>query len=67
MSALVKASRQDGKENEGFFAFSGMDLREFLPPSEKLLEAAELGDLRHKANFQYLIKAGYEQVQRILS
>ncbi len=43
-----------------------MDLREFLPPAEKILEAAELGDLTKEANFQFLIKAGYEQVQRIL-
>ncbi len=43
-----------------------MDLREFLPPAEKILEATELGDLASDANFQFLIKAGYEQVQRIL-
>ena len=45
----------------------GMDLREYLPAADKMLDASELGDLRHQANFQYLIKAGYEQVQRILT
>ena len=44
-----------------------MDLREYLPSAEKMLNAAELGDLRHQANFQFLIKAGYEQVQRIMA
>lgn len=44
-----------------------MDLREYLPKADQMLNASELGDLRHQANFQYLIKAGYEQVQRILA
>lgn len=45
----------------------GMDLREYLPPAEQILDAEELGDLRDNATFQYLVKAGYEQISRILA
>lgn len=44
-----------------------MDLREYLPPAEQILDAEELGDLRDNATFQYLVKAGYEQISRILA
>ena len=42
----------------------GIDLREYLPHVDVLLESEELGDLRHNAKFQYLVKAGYEHIQR---
>ena len=44
-----------------------MDLRDFLPSADNVLGAAEIGSLTDNANFQYLIKAGYEQVQRIVT
>ena len=47
--------------------FPGLDLREYLPVADQLLATDELGDLRQSANFQYLVKAGYEQVSRILA
>ena len=44
-----------------------MELRDFLPSVDSLLNAPEIGDLQNNRNFQYLLKAGYEQVQRIIS
>ena len=44
-----------------------MDLREYLPSADSLLAAEQLGPLGDNANFEYLVRAGYEQIQRILT
>ncbi|XP_023336022.1 nuclear pore complex protein Nup133 [Eurytemora carolleeae] len=47
------------------YAFhQGLDLSSFLTTPEIILEQAELGNLRHEKNFQYLLKTGYEHVLR---
>jgi len=33
---------------------------EAVPPISSVLEAEELGDLRNEAQFQYLLRLGYE-------
>ena len=47
--------------------FPDMDLREYLPSADSLLAAEQLGPLGDNANFEYLVRAGYEQIQRILT
>ncbi len=49
------------------YFLTGLDLREYLPTVERLLQADELAGLRDDANFHYMVKAGYEQVQRIVA
>ncbi|XP_041351939.1 nuclear pore complex protein Nup133-like [Gigantopelta aegis] len=45
----------------------GEAIGEILPDVNVLLASEELGPLRDNANFQFLLKAGYEHIQRILS
>jgi hypothetical protein len=40
---------------------------EILPPLERMLEAHELGTLKDKSSFQYLLKMGYENMHRTLN
>jgi len=48
------------------FAFmQGVDLREYLPSPERLLESEELGELQKNQNFQYLIQTGYQHIQKV--
>ncbi|XP_064623081.1 nuclear pore complex protein Nup133-like [Lineus longissimus] len=44
----------------------GLDLHQFLPNVDRLLESEELGDLRHNKTFQFLVRAGYEHIMRIV-
>ncbi|ESO92060.1 hypothetical protein LOTGIDRAFT_233315 [Lottia gigantea] len=44
----------------------GLDLTEYLPSVEEILQSEELGDLRNHPNFQFLIKAGYEHLQSVM-
>ncbi|XP_070576445.1 nuclear pore complex protein Nup133-like isoform X2 [Ptychodera flava] len=44
----------------------GLDLLEYLPDVDTLLQAEELGDLKDSPHFQYLTRAGYEQIERVL-
>ncbi|CAH1791718.1 unnamed protein product [Owenia fusiformis] len=43
----------------------GMNLQNFLPSPEILLNADELGTLKDNTNFQYLVRAGYEHIERV--
>ncbi|XP_006811533.1 nuclear pore complex protein Nup133-like [Saccoglossus kowalevskii] len=45
----------------------GLDLHEYLPDIDTLLSSDELGDLRDSSHFQYLIRAGYEQIERVVT
>ncbi|XP_064600211.1 LOW QUALITY PROTEIN: nuclear pore complex protein Nup133-like [Liolophura sinensis] len=46
--------------------YEGADLSSYLPQADQLLAAEELGELRHNKNFQFLLRAGYEQIQKVL-
>ena len=48
-----------------FYFIAGMNLHEYLPSVDELLSCDELEDLRDNASFQYLLRAGYEQLQRV--
>ena len=52
-----------------FFSCLGIELGEFIPSLESLLEAEELRNvgLAENHQFQYLLKSGYEQVMRASS
>lgn len=43
-----------------FFSISDVDLEEFLPPLQELLDAPELGPLTESKSFQFLLKLIYE-------
>ena len=47
-----------------FCYLQGLDLKENMPAPDRLLEAEELGGLKSNANFQYLLRTGYEHVRR---
>lgn len=49
-----------------YLHLTGADLTSYLPPADQLLAAEELGELRHNKNFQFLLRAGYEQIQKVL-
>lgn len=42
------------------FQFTDVDLDEFLPPIQELLDAPELGSLTESKSFQFLLKLIYE-------
>ena len=42
-----------------------MDLHVVLPRLEVLLDAIELAVLRDNTNFQYLMRAGYEAMEKL--
>ncbi len=41
-----------------------MDLKEVLPTPEELFACKELKSLKTDANFKFLIKSGYEHIDR---
>ena len=45
--------------------FVGLNLQQYLPGVEELLSCDELQELRDNASFQYLLRAGYEQLERV--
>ena len=47
-----------------FCHYQGVDLRSQLPSPERLMATEELEELRANANVQFLIRTGYEHVQR---
>ena len=47
-----------------FCYLQGLDLKENMPAPDRLLEAEELSDLKANANFQFLLRTGYEHVRR---
>lgn len=47
-----------------FCYLQGLDLKEHLPAPDRLLEAPDLTDLKTNANFQFLLRTGYEYVRR---
>ncbi|XP_044731324.1 nuclear pore complex protein Nup133 [Chrysoperla carnea] len=42
-----------------------VELDQFMPPLERLLESSELSSFNSDANFQYIMKSGYEEIYRI--
>lgn len=46
--------------------YAGFDLALYMPPLERFLAAEELKDagLSENSNFQFLLRAGYEQILR---
>ncbi|XP_022083153.1 nuclear pore complex protein Nup133-like isoform X2 [Acanthaster planci] len=59
-------------ENTVFFRIarlileSGADLEYYLPDVDALLASDELQPLQGNANFQFIVRAGYEQMERIV-
>ena len=47
-----------------FCYLQGLDLKENMPAPDRLLEAEELKNLKSNANFQFLLRTGYEHVRR---
>ena len=47
-----------------FCYLQGLDLKENMPAPDRLLEAEELALLKPNANFQFLLRTGYEHVRR---
>ena len=47
-----------------FCYLQNLDLKENMPAPDRLLEADELKDLKSHANFQFLLRTGYEHVRR---
>lgn len=47
-----------------FCYLQGLDLKENMPAPDRLLEADELSDIKMNANFQFLLRTGYEHVRR---
>jgi nuclear pore complex protein Nup133 len=47
-----------------FCYIQGLDLKENMPAPDRLLEADELEHLKSNANFQFLLRTGYEHVRR---
>ena len=47
-----------------FCYLQGLDLKENMPAPDRLLEAEELHHLKPDANFQFLLRTGYEHVRR---
>jgi len=45
----------------------GLNLRDYLPSADNLLASKQLSELSTQNDFQYLVRAGYEQIQRILA
>ncbi|KAH6926838.1 hypothetical protein HPB50_022564 [Hyalomma asiaticum] len=43
----------------------GLNLAEFLPPLDELLEMPELQDLGNNPSFSFMLGAGYEHMQRV--
>lgn len=48
------------------YCLPGLNLTDFMPPLDSLLEAEELlaSGLLDNAQFQFFLKAGYEQIER---
>ncbi|XP_078592881.1 nuclear pore complex protein Nup133-like [Branchiostoma floridae x Branchiostoma japonicum] len=46
---------------------NGVDLQEYLPDVDVLLSSEELGGLKDNSSFQYLVRAGYEHIQRVMT
>ncbi|KAI8482592.1 hypothetical protein Bbelb_396590 [Branchiostoma belcheri] len=46
---------------------NGVDLQEYLPDVDMLLSSEELGGLKDNSSFQYLVRAGYEHIQRVMT
>ena len=42
-----------------------MDLSEVLPTPEALFASSELKKMRTDANFKFLVKSGYEHIERV--
>ncbi len=47
-----------------FCYLQGLDLKENMPAPDRLLEAEELSSMKSNANFQFLLRTGYEHVRR---
>jgi len=48
------------------FAFmQGVDLRDYLPSPDVLLQSEELAALSNNQNFQYLLQFGYQHIQKV--
>ena len=47
------------------FLFQGMDLKSVLPDPDVLFSSEELSDLSKDKNFRFLVKSGYEHVDRV--
>lgn len=43
-----------------WFCFVGVQLSEYLPEVKDLLQANELGSLKHNSYFEFVLKANYE-------
>jgi hypothetical protein len=63
---MLLTSSCHSKYSVRFFS-AGSRPDEILPPLERMLEAHELGTLKDKSSFQYLLKMGYENVHRTLN
>lgn len=46
------------------FCVLGADPQSILPPLDMLIDDESFGDLRHNKNFLYLLKTGYEHLQK---
>ncbi|KAF8793423.1 Nuclear pore complex protein Nup133 like protein [Argiope bruennichi] len=45
----------------------GIEIHDFLPPIEDLLQTSELSDLADNPSFKFLLQAGYEHILKIIS
>ncbi|CAL1299188.1 unnamed protein product [Larinioides sclopetarius] len=45
----------------------GVEIHDFLPPIEDLLQTSELNDLADNPSFKFLLQAGYEHILKIIS
>jgi len=48
-----------------FSFMQGVDLREYLPSPDLLLQSDELSTLSKNQNFQYLLQFGYQHIQKV--
>lgn len=49
------------------FLFSiGVDMHEFIPDIDDLLQSPELSQLADNPSFKFLIQVGYEQIMKLI-